>query len=76
MNAKRRKLLTKVIFYVDSALSLLDEARDYEQDALDNIPENLQDGELYEKIEQAIENLDCAIDSLSDGEASIRNAME
>lgn len=76
MNAKRRKLLTKVIFYVDSALSLLDEARDYEQDALDNIPENLQDGELYEKIEQAIENLDSAIDSLSDGEASIRNAME
>lgn len=76
MNAKRRKLLTKVIFYVDSALSLLDEARDYEQDALDNIPENLQDGELYEKIERAIENLDSAIDSLSDGEASIRNAME
>lgn len=76
MNAKRRKLLTKVIFYVDSALRLLDEARDYEQDALDNIPENLQDGELYEKIEQAIENLDSAIDSLSDGEASIRNAME
>lgn len=76
MNAKRRKLLTKVIFYVDSALSLLDEARDYEQDALDSIPENLQDGELYEKIEQAIENLDSAIDSLSDGEASIRNAME
>lgn len=76
MNAKRRKLLTKVIFYVDSALSLLDEARDYEQDALDNIPENLQDGELYEKMEQAIENLDSAIDSLSDGEASIRNAME
>ena len=76
MNAKRRKLLTKVIFYVDSALSLLDEARDYEQDALDNIPENLQDGELYEKIEQAIENLDSAIDSLSDGEASIRSAME
>ena len=76
MNAKRRRLLTKVIFYVDSALSLLDEARDYEQDALDNIPENLQDGELYEKIEQAIENLDSAIDSLSDGEASIRNAME
>lgn len=76
MNAKRRKLLTKVIFYVDSALSLLDEARDFEQDALDNIPENLQDGELYEKIEQAIENLDSAIESLSDGEASIRNAME
>lgn len=75
MNAKRRKLLTKVIFYVDSALSLLDEARDYEQDALDNIPENLQDGELYEKMEQAIENLDSAIDSLSDGEASIRNVM-
>lgn len=76
MNAKRRKLLTKVIFYVDSALSLLDEARDYEQDALDNIPENLQDGELYERIELAIENLDSAIDALIDGEASIRNAME
>ena len=76
MNAKRRKLLTKVIFYVDSALSLLDEARDYEQDALDNIPENLQDGELYERIELAIENLDSAIDALIEGEASIRNAME
>ena len=76
MNAKRRKLLNRVIFYVDSALSLLDEARDYEQDALDNIPENLQDGELYERIELAIENLDSAIDALIDGEASIRNAME
>lgn len=76
MNAKRRKLLTKVIFYVDSALSLLDEARDYEQDALDNIPENLQDGELYERIELAIENLDSAIDALIDGEVSIRSAME
>lgn len=37
-----------------------------EQDYLDNIPENLQGSERYEAGEEAVENLEAAIDWLDD----------
>ena len=52
-----------------SAANLVSNALDGEEDSLDNMPENLQGSELYEKKE-------AVIDALSDASDSIDTAIE
>ena len=40
--------------------------RDEEQDALDNMPESLEETERYSTMELVVENLDAAIDSFEE----------
>lgn len=48
-------------------LSLEQESlRDEEQDALDNMPESLEETERYSNMELAVENLDAAVDSFEE----------
>ena len=77
MNDKRRSTLLQL------AVPLLQKASDYvsqvldaEEDALDNIPENLCGSERYEKIESAIDNLEDAIESIDNAKESIEAAAE
>ena len=42
----------------------MEDIKSDEQDYLDNIPENLQGSERYSIAEEAIDNLDSAIDEL------------
>lgn len=90
MNKARRKELLRLKERIEELQSevydiitdLQCEARD-EQDYMDNIPENLQGSELYEKAEQALENMDEAVetlegiaDELSDAASSLETATE
>ncbi len=59
MNADRRKKLQKVI-------TALDEVITDEQDAYDNMPENLQDSEKGESIEEGLDNLNEAKELLEE----------
>lgn len=45
---------------------LLEEIKDEEQEAYDNMPESLQESERGQAMYQAVENLESAIDSLSE----------
>ena len=73
MNKKRRKCIDSVILKIsklqDIIVELQQDIEDIaadEQDYLDNIPENLQGSERYEAGEEAVENLEAAIDWLDD----------
>ena len=53
MNKARRKQLVALRAKVEELQELLEEIRDDEQDALDNLPESLQDSGRGKDMEQA-----------------------
>jgi hypothetical protein len=55
-NTKRDKLKT-VRNLLNQASNIVSEVLDDEQDCLDNMPENLQYSDRYERMEVAISNL-------------------
>jgi len=66
MNRIRRKQLTDLIdrlYVIQADLEIL---KDEEEEARDNIPENMQDSERYEAADAACENLDSALSSLEE----------
>jgi len=75
MNKNRRKSLRRALSYLDSAICIIRDAKDEEQDCLDNLPENLQSSERYERMESAIDNLEDAIDKIDEAKDSINEAV-
>lgn len=78
MNNERRKEIDRLMGRVSSLLSDLSEikdsienVRDEEQEYLDNLPLNMQEGERAEKAQAAIDALDKVLSSLDDFEMSI-----
>ena len=68
MNANRRKQISQAIEMTRKAwdilndvTELLNEVRDDEEDAFDNMPESLQESERGEMMTEAIDNLDSAL---------------
>lgn len=73
MNKKRRQCIDSVILKINNLQDIIEELQQDiediaadEQDYLDNIPENLQASERYEAGENAVENLEAAINWLED----------
>ena len=78
MNNERRKEIDRLMERVNSLLSDLSEikdsienVRDEEQKYLDNLPENMADGERAEKAQAAIDAIEEALSSLDDSETSL-----
>lgn len=69
INNKRRDLLKRASSLLGTASGLVSTALEQEEDALDNMPENLQGSERYEKIE-------AAVDLLNDASECIDSAIE
>lgn len=76
MNNLRRKTLQNLYDIIANAKDNLDEVRDEEECYKDNMPENLQGSERYERSEEAIDALESAISSLEDALDSIEEAKE
>lgn len=74
MNKQRRIRLREAGSYLARAIQLVSRVKDEEQDALDNIPENLQNSERYTNMEDAIDKLEEAIDNMEQAAESIDNA--
>lgn len=66
MNKQRRARLSEAHSLLGRAVSIVERAKDEEQDSFDNLPENLQSSERGELMEEAIDELQTAIDSISD----------
>lgn len=69
MNKERRKKIDKIIEAAERTQELLEalkeaveEVLDEERECLDNIPENLQSTEGYEKAETAVGELESALE--------------
>ena len=68
MNKARRKDLTRVIALIEEARGILETVKDEEQEALDNMPEGLQQSERGETMEQYICTMEEMLDALDTNE--------
>lgn len=64
MNKLRRKEIAKAIELLERAREILEQVKDEEQDAFDNLPEGIQCSERGETMEDCIYTLEEFIDSL------------
>lgn len=76
MNDKRRASLKDAIYHLNKAQSIVEQVGDQEDDALSNIPENLQASERCEKIEDAIDKLNDASEKIDEARECIEEAMK
>lgn len=76
VNKPRREALQKLHDVISDALDNLDGVRDEEDEYKENIPENLQCSERYEKAESAVEALENALSSLEDALYYIEEAQQ
>ena len=66
MNKARRKWLADVQAAIERAKEELEQIRDEEQEAYDNLPEGIQDSERGETMYENIDNLDTMAGDLED----------
>ncbi len=66
MNAKRRNKLAQIALQLDGLRTQLESLRDEEQEAFDNLPDNIKDTDRGEAAAEACEALDNAVSALED----------
>lgn len=77
MNNARRKALTAVLNELADLRSRVEEVRSDEEDAFENLPENLQYGsERGEQMESAIARLDDALAAFDEIESALNDTVE
>lgn len=76
MNKQRRKNIQSILDQIEEPKGSLEEAQAEEEVYRDNIPENLQGSERYEKADEACDTLSGAVDSLDDIICELGNLIE
>lgn len=66
MNNTCRKEIDKLTAQIEEIKEAIEALRDEEQEAFDNMPESLQDGERGERMQSAVEALEYAADDLQE----------
>ncbi len=75
MNANRRGRLNDALKMLSSVAVIVESVCDKEEDCLDNYPENLQSTERFGKIEDAVDNLNEALEKIDDAKGYIESAI-
>lgn len=76
MNNKKRESLKDARMYLERASNIVSRVLDEEENCLDNMPENLQSSEKYERMEAVIEKLEEAIEQIDSAKENIDEASE
>lgn len=71
MNKVRRKRLAEAIDLINQAKGILEEVKDEEQEAYDNLPESFQYGERGEQMQEYIDSMDEAYENLEEVEYTL-----
>lgn len=71
MNNVRRKRLAEAIDLINQAKGILEEVKDEEQEAYDNLPESFQYGERGEQMQEYIDSMDEAYENLEEVEYTL-----
>ena len=71
MNKVRRKRLAEAIDLINQAKGILEEVKDEEQEAYDNLPESFQYGERGEQMQEYIDSMDEAYENLDEMENTL-----
>lgn len=66
MNKQNRKMIEGYISQLEDLKGNIEAMKDEEEEKLDNMPDGLQESERGEAIQDAIDNLDSASDSIGD----------
>lgn len=75
MNNNQRKKLKEAQTHLGMALGIVSTIKDEEQDKLDNTPKNLQNSERYTIMENAIDELEEAVDNIKQATECIDNVF-
>lgn len=76
MNRIRRKELQDILDQMAQLRDRLESVMDEEQEAYDNLPESIQDGEQGERMSNAIDCMDTALSSMEEIEEALTDAQE
>ncbi len=76
MNAQRGKWINSVWDKLDELKSEIESIMEEEQEAYDNLPESIQDGERGEKMQEAIDNLSNSMDSIDEAISYLESSVE
>ncbi len=76
MNKARRKVIDKALQNLADLLLILQEVKEDEETAFENMPESLQEGEQGEKMQACIENLDEGVSALESAIEAFTAAQE
>lgn len=74
MNRIRRKALNDIKDQIEMLRCTLEQLAEEEEEYRDNMPENLQGSERYEKADEACDSLNSALDSLDEAVEHIDEA--
>lgn len=75
MNKARRKQLERALGALSDARSLIEEMKDEEQEAFDNMPESIQTSDRGETMEEIIYKLEDIVSSLEDAEGTLEEIV-
>lgn len=75
MNNKKRKELTNAVSLLNNAESIIESVRDDEQDCLDNMPENLEGSQQYSDMENAVDYLEEAMNSIMEAQDFVERIL-
>ena len=76
MNNQKREKLKLARGFLSKASDIVSSVLDDEQDCLDNMPDNLQYSDRYERMEAAISKLEDGLNSLEPAEECLEEAAE
>jgi hypothetical protein len=76
MNAERRKKLSTAWDKIAEGLALIEEVKSDEEDYYENMPESFKEGDKGQKAQDAISELESAIDTLEQLEGTLVTAAE
>lgn len=71
MNNQRRKRLKEAVDLIERATAVIEEIKDEEQEALENLPENLQESERAENMQECVDLLEEIQSDLEDKVAEL-----
>lgn len=76
MNNQKREKLKLARSYLSKASDIISNVLDDEQDCLDNMPENLQYSDRYERMEAAVNKLEDGLNNIEAAEECLEEAAE
>lgn len=76
MNKSRRKKIEEIIEQLEALSLEIEEIRDEEDTAYENLPESMQNSEKGDKMMEATSNIDEAIDNISDAVSALKEAEQ
>lgn len=76
MNNKRRKQISEVLGTLDYLRETIEDIHAEEEEAFENLPESLEGSDRYDAMEEAVSNLEDAVDLVDELIEALENAKE